>query len=340
MIPSGVEIYVGLEPIDLRWGFDRLSGLVEERIGRAARSGALFVFFGMRKSALKILFYDGSGLCQFYKRLDRHVCSVFQKARSQTVRLSSSANASLTSCSTGSRWTCRSRDIGNEGHGSTGNSSGLRKKSLDAAIRCVMSRSVSDERSQSGDMHRVELAVQLAASPELLAVLQAERAAFAAERATFAQRVAELEKERDNLRVSHERLRQELELFKRRLFIAKAERIDTEQLELEFAEKLRKLDELAGTLGISKQAPDTHNGDGSDGKTHHEGDNAADGKRRGKRKTTAARVGATCAICPSKKNASRSRTRTWRNSSKRARSFVMASTRLPSSRTSAAASGA
>jgi putative transposase len=39
VIPSGVEIFVGLEPIDLRWGFDRLSGLVEERIGRAARSG-------------------------------------------------------------------------------------------------------------------------------------------------------------------------------------------------------------------------------------------------------------------------------------------------------------
>lgn len=73
MIPSGVEIYVGLEPIDLRWGFDRLSGLVEERIGRAARSGALFVFFGKQKSALKILYYDGTGLCQFYKRLDSHV---------------------------------------------------------------------------------------------------------------------------------------------------------------------------------------------------------------------------------------------------------------------------
>jgi transposase len=73
MIPSGVEIYVGLEPIDLRWGFDRLSGLVEERMGRAARSGALFVFFGKQKSALKILFYDGTGLCQFYKRLDSHI---------------------------------------------------------------------------------------------------------------------------------------------------------------------------------------------------------------------------------------------------------------------------
>lgn len=71
MIPSGVEIFVALAPIDLRWGFDRLAGVVQEQVGRPARSGALFVFFGKRKSALKILFFDGSGLCLFYKRLDR-----------------------------------------------------------------------------------------------------------------------------------------------------------------------------------------------------------------------------------------------------------------------------
>jgi transposase len=71
MIPNGVEVFVGLEPIDLRWGFDRLAGLVQERIGQQARSGALFVFFGKRREALKVLFYDGSGLCLFYKRLDR-----------------------------------------------------------------------------------------------------------------------------------------------------------------------------------------------------------------------------------------------------------------------------
>jgi transposase len=70
MIPSGVEIFVGLAPIDLRWGFDRFAGLVTEQIGRSARSGALFVFFGKRRSAMKILFFDGTGLCQFYKRLD------------------------------------------------------------------------------------------------------------------------------------------------------------------------------------------------------------------------------------------------------------------------------
>ena len=33
MIPHGVEIFVGLEPIDLRWGFERLAGAVSERLG-------------------------------------------------------------------------------------------------------------------------------------------------------------------------------------------------------------------------------------------------------------------------------------------------------------------
>ena len=76
MIPTGVEVFVGLEPIDLRWGFDRLCGIVAERVGREARSGALFVFFGRRREAMKILFFDGSGLCLFYKRLDSRMFRV------------------------------------------------------------------------------------------------------------------------------------------------------------------------------------------------------------------------------------------------------------------------
>jgi transposase len=31
MIPSGVEIFVGLSLIDLRWGFDRLAGLIADQ---------------------------------------------------------------------------------------------------------------------------------------------------------------------------------------------------------------------------------------------------------------------------------------------------------------------
>jgi transposase len=40
MIPRGVEIFVGVEPVDLRWSFDRLSGIATDRVGRSARSGA------------------------------------------------------------------------------------------------------------------------------------------------------------------------------------------------------------------------------------------------------------------------------------------------------------
>ena len=48
MTPSGVEVFVGVAPIDLRWGFDRLAGVAEERMGPKARGGVLFVFFGKR----------------------------------------------------------------------------------------------------------------------------------------------------------------------------------------------------------------------------------------------------------------------------------------------------
>ncbi|HYH96423.1 hypothetical protein [Hyalangium sp.] len=58
------------------------------------------------------------------------------------------------------------------------------------------------------------------------------------------ERVAELS--REQLRAWHERLRLELELLRRRLFVAKAERIDTRQLELEFAATLAALDRLSG----------------------------------------------------------------------------------------------
>jgi transposase len=70
MIPPGVDIYFAVEPIDLRWGFDRLCGIVTERVGRRPRSGSVFAFFGRRRTAMKLLYFDGTGLCLLYKRLD------------------------------------------------------------------------------------------------------------------------------------------------------------------------------------------------------------------------------------------------------------------------------
>jgi transposase len=115
---------------------------------------------------------------------------------------------------------------------------------------------------------------ELLSNPQVQALLEAERK-------KFSDRIAELEKERDRLRASYERLRQELELFKRRLFVAKAERVDTTQLEFEYRQKLEELDAIAGTLGMAKSDSETEEG----AKAPEDDDTKArDGKRRGRRK--------------------------------------------------------
>lgn len=150
---------------------------------------------------------------------------------------------------------------------------------------CTESAGLDDESSRRGDRvcqelddfpmqtERADLAELLASMPELQALLKAEREAGRKERETASQRISSLEQERDNLRASHERLRIELELFKRRLFVAKAERADdAPRLQLEFEEMLRQLDEMAGTLGMAKQP-----------EREESTEPARDGKPRGKR---------------------------------------------------------
>lgn len=87
---------------------------------------------------------------------------------------------------------------------------------------------------------------QRVALEEKRAALEEERAAREAERAAHLATKAE----RDRLREAYEALAREVELARRRLVVAKAERVDTTQLELEFAAKLAELDKL------SRQAED------------------------------------------------------------------------------------
>ena len=85
--------------------------------------------------------------------------------------------------------------------------------------------------------------------------------------------VARVTAERDRLRDAYQRATVELELLKRRIFVAKAERVDTAQLELEFGQKLAELEQLAGTLGMAT-------GESQDSEPDGDGP-ASGGKRRG-----------------------------------------------------------
>lgn len=65
-------------------------------------------------------------------------------------------------------------------------------------------------------------------------------------------KLAAVTTERDKLRRVYEQLKEQYELLKRRIFVAKAERLDVQQLELEFAETKAKLEALSETLGLGK----------------------------------------------------------------------------------------
>jgi transposase len=79
--------------------------------------------------------------------------------------------------------------------------------------------------------------------------MQGELAATTEKLAAATGKIASITSERDNLRRAYRQLMEQFELLKRRIFIAKAERVDATQLELEFEKTKKKLDALAQQLG-------------------------------------------------------------------------------------------
>jgi transposase len=71
LIPQGIEIFVALEPVDMRLGMERLGGLVRERMKREPRTRALFVFVAKHRQSAKLLWWDGTGTLLATKKLDR-----------------------------------------------------------------------------------------------------------------------------------------------------------------------------------------------------------------------------------------------------------------------------
>lgn len=68
--PPGARVYLATTPCDMRKGFDGLAAQVQTVLQADPFSGALFVFRGKRGDRLKILAWDGSGLCLYAKRLE------------------------------------------------------------------------------------------------------------------------------------------------------------------------------------------------------------------------------------------------------------------------------
>jgi transposase len=69
--PSGaVRVMVATKPVDFRKGMEGLATLVRESMRADPFSGAVYVFRAKRADRIKLVFWDGTGLCLFAKRLE------------------------------------------------------------------------------------------------------------------------------------------------------------------------------------------------------------------------------------------------------------------------------
>ena len=66
-----VSVLAFATAVDMRKSFDSLSALVVEHLKRDAVDGNLFLFVGKDRRRAKVLYWDGTGLCVFAKRLEK-----------------------------------------------------------------------------------------------------------------------------------------------------------------------------------------------------------------------------------------------------------------------------
>jgi transposase len=68
--PPGVRVWLAAGVTDMRKGFDGLAALVQQTLSLDPFSGQIFAFRGRRGDLLKLLSWDGQGLCLYSKRME------------------------------------------------------------------------------------------------------------------------------------------------------------------------------------------------------------------------------------------------------------------------------
>ena len=93
-VPAGMRVLVATKPVDFRRGADSLAALVREQLRYDPFSGAIFVFRAKRADRVKLIMWDGTGLCLFAKRLEQGTFR-WPKIEDGTMRLTPAQLAAL-----------------------------------------------------------------------------------------------------------------------------------------------------------------------------------------------------------------------------------------------------
>lgn len=93
-IASGIRVMIATRPVDFRKGMDGLAAVVKEHLQADPFSGAIFVFRSKRADRVKLIVWDGTGLCLFAKRLEQGTFR-WPRIEDGTMRLTPSQLAAL-----------------------------------------------------------------------------------------------------------------------------------------------------------------------------------------------------------------------------------------------------
>ena len=93
--PSGaVRVLVATNPVDFRKGAEGLAALVRETIKADPFDGAIYVFRAKRADRIKLVYWDGTGVCLLAKRLEEREFR-WPKIQDGVIRLSAAEFSAL-----------------------------------------------------------------------------------------------------------------------------------------------------------------------------------------------------------------------------------------------------
>jgi transposase len=70
ILPTNPRVLIATKPVDFRKGMDGLAALVAAELKLEPFSGIVYVFRSKRADRVKLLFWDGTGVCLITKRLE------------------------------------------------------------------------------------------------------------------------------------------------------------------------------------------------------------------------------------------------------------------------------
>jgi transposase len=70
ILPQNPRVLIATKPVDFRKGMDGLAAIVTSELKLEPFSGIVYVFRSKRADRVKLLFWDGTGVCLLAKRLE------------------------------------------------------------------------------------------------------------------------------------------------------------------------------------------------------------------------------------------------------------------------------